>query len=106
MYGQRIDIVNAFATLNTMTTLQVRIDEPTKNKAKKIFKQMGMDMSSGIKLFLNQVINTRTLPFQPRTPNGFTEKQEAEMIKELEYARKHGKIYDSAKALFEDLDKE
>lgn len=35
-----------------MTTIQIRIDPKTKAKAKKVFNKMGLDMSSGIRLYL------------------------------------------------------
>ena len=54
------------------TTIQLRINKKTKEQAQNIFKKMGMDMSSGMKLFLSQVIRTKSIPFIARTENGFT----------------------------------
>lgn len=85
------------------TTLQVRIDKKTKNKAQKIFKDLGIDMSSGIKLFLSKVINTKSIPFIPVTKNKFTRTQEKEILREIEYALKHGKRYNSVDEAFDDV---
>ncbi len=73
------------------TTLQVRVNKKIKQKAQAVFKNMGLDMSSGVKLYLSHVINTGSLPFTPRTANGFTEKQEKQMVQETEEILKSGK---------------
>ena len=49
-----------------MTTIQIRIDEKTKAGAKRVFKKMGLDVSSGIKIYLSRVIAEGALPFTPR----------------------------------------
>ena len=85
------------------STIQIRIDNKTKKDANKTLKDMGLDLSSGIKLFLHQVIKARSIPFQIRTANGFTPEQERKMIKETEYALKHGKSYKTARELFNDV---
>ncbi len=46
-----------------MNTLQIRIDEKIKTKAQKILQKMGLDMSSAIKLYLNQIIQEEAIPF-------------------------------------------
>jgi DNA-damage-inducible protein J len=58
------------------TTIQIRIDQKTKRAAEKTFKKMGLDTSSGIKLYLHQVIKSHSIPFTIRTANGFTPAQE------------------------------
>lgn len=78
-----------------MTTIQVRIDEKTKKKAKRVFKDMGLDISTGIKVYLNRVAKDETIPFVIRTENGYTPEQERQMIKETEWAEKNGKRYNS-----------
>ncbi len=78
-----------------MSTIQVRIDEKTKAKAKKVFADMGLDISSGIKVYLNRVVKDESIPFVVRTENGYTPEQEQQMIKETEWAEKHGKRFTS-----------
>ncbi len=85
------------------TTIQIRVDKATKQRADKTFKQMGLDMSSGVKLFLHQVVKSQTIPFTIRTANGFTPAQEKRMIREGNYALKYGKSFKTAKALFDDI---
>jgi DNA-damage-inducible protein J len=88
-------------TMNS--TIQIRIDKKMKKDADKTFKDMGLDMSSGIKLFLHQVVMKRALPFVVRTANGFTPEQEKRMIRETEYALKYGKSYTSIEELHNDI---
>ncbi|MFA6551910.1 MAG: type II toxin-antitoxin system RelB/DinJ family antitoxin [Candidatus Paceibacterota bacterium] len=82
------------------TTLQLRLNKETKTAAKKIFAEMGLDMSSGVKIFLSQVVRTGSIPFEVRTANGFTPAQEKEMLQEAKKIRKgHG--FKTAKELHE-----
>lgn len=85
------------------TTVQLRIDSDTKIKAQKILEKLGLDLSSGIKMFLTQVINSSSIPFTPRTANGYTLKREKEILKEAQWTKKHGKKYASARAMLDDM---
>lgn len=81
------------------STIQVRVDTETKKKAYKTFRNMGLDMSSGVKLFLHQVVRSGSIPFTIRTENGFTPEQERWMIEETKHALKHGKQYKTAREM-------
>ena len=48
--------------MNTIMT--VRIDSKIKSEAQKTFAKMGLDLSSAVKLFMNQSILEKGLPFQ------------------------------------------
>jgi DNA-damage-inducible protein J len=86
-----------------MTTLNVRIDEKLKKKAQKIADQLGMDLSTVIKVFLVQLVMEEGIPFEIRTENGFTLKEELKMRKEAKDALRSGKRFSSAKALLDDI---
>ena len=43
--------------------LQVRIEEEVKNEAEAIFKNIGLDLSTGVRLYLNRVVKERGIPF-------------------------------------------
>ena len=64
---------------------------------------MGLDMSSGVKLYLARIVQDKTVPFVVRTENGYTPEQERQMIRETEYAEKHGKRYDDIDELMRDV---
>lgn len=89
--------------MSTNTTIQLRIDKVTKDKAQVIFKKMGLDMSSATKMFLSQVVRTKSIPFTVRTVNGFTPEYEKELLKETAWAEKHGKRFKTVEALMKDL---
>lgn len=63
-----------------MTTLQVRIDEKTKSASKKIFEDLGIDMSSAVKLYLRQVVVHQGIPFKIVTENGLTLEEEDRIL--------------------------
>ena len=71
-----------------MTTIQIRIDEKTKKSANKIINELGLDMSSAIKLYLKQIINRKGLPFNVLTENGLTVQEELEILQASEEAKR------------------
>ena len=85
------------------TTLQVRIDKGTKDKAKKTLENLGLDISSGIKLFLEQVITTQSIPFIPTTTEGLKLRYEKTYLKEVADAKKSGKSFKSIEELHRDI---
>ena len=84
------------------TTMQIRIDSSTKNKAQRAFKDMGIDMSSGVKMFLHQVAVDKCMPFVPSTTK--TRANKKRWDKEFEWVMKHGKGYMSTKDMFDDIE--
>ena len=86
-----------------MATIQIRTDEKLKKKAQAILKELGLDLSSAINLYLYQIIIQEGIPFEIRTENGFTLEQERAILKETEEALKHGKSYDSAEELHRNI---
>ena len=85
------------------TTIQVRIDAKTKSEAQKILKKVGIDLSSAIKMFLSQVVSKKTIPLEFRDEAGFTHKKKKELLKDLEWAKKHGKRFTDIDELFREL---
>ena len=85
------------------TTLQIRIDKKTKDAAQKAFRSMGLDMSSGVKLYLAQVMHARGIPFPVMSADYWPVEKKRQIIKEAKWALKHGKSYRSAKELHTDI---
>ena len=54
-----------------MATIQTRVDDELRDEADALFKEMGMTVTDGIRMFLKQSVNVGGLPFQPkaRIPN-------------------------------------
>ncbi len=49
--------------------LQIRIDNDLRNNAVALFDEMGMDITSAIRLFLKQTLIRRKLPFEVLSEN-------------------------------------
>ena len=58
-------------------TIQVRIDQSTKQKAVKILNALNIDMSEAIKMYVTQIILNKGIPFDLRIPNKLTTKSMA-----------------------------
>ncbi len=89
-----------------MTTIQVRTNEKTKKTAQHILAKLGLDLSTAINIYLVQIIEKKGIPFEVLTENGLTVAEEKEILKEMAWAKKYGKRYDSAKEMHEDILKE
>mgnify|MGYP001587075982 CR=1 FL=1 len=86
------------------TTLQVRISKQRKEGARKILEKVGLDLSSGINLFLEHVIVNKGVPFAPST-HKWTDLRHWKLYeKEIAWAKKHGKRYSSVDEVMKALD--
>jgi DNA-damage-inducible protein J len=85
------------------TTLQIRIDKKTKDAAQKAFHSMGLDMSSGVKLYLTQVMHTKTIPFPVWSFDDLPREKKLQIVKEAKYALKHGKRYATIQEAHRDI---
>lgn len=65
------------------TTLNVRLDTKVKNSAKRVLEDIGLDLSTGIRLFLRNVSITKSLSVPVRTVDGYTEEFMDHMMQEL-----------------------
>ena len=81
------------------STITVRVEDKLKKEASDVFKEVGMDMSTAITIYLKQVVRTNGIPFPvtAEKPNDLT-------LKAIEEAEK-GKMasFSSIDALMEDL---
>jgi len=89
--------------MSAQETIQIRIDKKTKDAAKQTLHELGLDMSSAVKLFLTNVVNSKSIPLDLRTANGFTIAQEQALIAETKQA-KHSRGFDTLDDLFADLE--
>ena len=71
-----------------MTTIQVRIDEKTKKQAQKILNDIGLDMSSAIKMYFKQITIKKGIPFRVVTENGLTPEEEESILRAAEEAKR------------------
>ena len=72
------------------STIQVRVDDDLKNKSDQLFKELGTDTTSAIRMFLIQAVAHQGFPFEIKkyenTP--YQVLSEDEFLLKLENARK------------------
>lgn len=91
-------------TSNT-TNLNVRVDSTLKKESDMLFKDLGLNMSTAINMFLTQCVKTSSIPFNISEPKPSRQLKRA--LKEAERIAKHPeryKSYDNIDDLFKDLD--
>ena len=55
--------------LYVMKTLQVRISDDLRSDADVVLSEIGLDMPTAIRLYLNKIVQTRSIPFSLEAPN-------------------------------------
>lgn len=72
------------------STIQLRVDDELKAKSDSLFKDLGTDTTSAIRMFLTQAVANNGFPFEIKRPAAgpYTPMKE-EMLAKLETSRKH-----------------
>ena len=77
------------------STIQIRVDDDLKMKSDKLFKDLGIDTTAAIRMFLTQAVAYNGFPFEIRKKeteyNPYTSMTEEEMLAKLESSRNHAK---------------
>lgn len=81
------------------TTIQIRVDEKTKAQAQSVLSVLHLSMSEAVKLFLQQVVLQKGIPFEIKIPNDLTARTLRESEKGIDLHRAS-----SVEALLEELD--
>ena len=73
------------------STIQVRVDDELKAKSDQLFKDLGTDTTTAIRIFLTQALAVNGFPFEIKKISGNSYKalSEVEMLEKLENAREH-----------------
>ena len=89
-------------------TYNIRIDKNVKEQADKLYKNMGLSISSAINLFLKQSIIQGRLPIAEISAEPYYAEELLKAITEYEQDKKDGKLktYDSTEELFAEWDNE
>lgn len=85
------------------TQLQVRIDTQTKQAAKEILAEIGMDTSTAVNILFRQIARTGSFPIDLRDVNGFSQVRAKELRSAVKEARESSTVYTTSKALLHDL---
>ena len=67
--------------MSETSTLQIRLNTKLKKEAKEIAISMGMDLTTIVRLCLQQMVNQRKLPFTPEAPDPFYSKENIDGLK-------------------------
>lgn len=89
------------------TNLNVRVDGMLKKEADMLFKDLGLNMTTAINMFLTKCVKTASIPFEISEPKPSRRLKRA--LKEADEMIKHPekyKSYNNVEELFEDLDKD
>ena len=73
------------------STIQIRVDDELKSNADSLFKELGTDTTTAIRMFLTQAVASNGFPFEIKRPvrNPYQSKSESEILEELALARRH-----------------
>jgi len=82
------------------STIQVRVDDELKQKSDMLFRELGTDTTSAVRIFLTQAVANNGFPFEIKraVENPFSAMSEEEILQKLEKSRLHanqGKFRDA-----------
>lgn len=72
------------------STIQVRVDDELKNRSDQLFKDLGTDTTSAIRMFLTQAVANNGFPFEIKRVenNPYAAMSEEMLLEKLEKSRK------------------
>ncbi|MBR0218391.1 MAG: type II toxin-antitoxin system RelB/DinJ family antitoxin [Clostridia bacterium] len=75
------------------STIQIRVDHELKQKSDMLFRDLGTDTTSAIRIFLTQAVANNGFPFEIRkvSANPYAAMPEDEILLKLERSREHAK---------------
>lgn len=83
------------------TTIQMRIDTKTKKEAGAALEALGLDLASGIRLFLRQVSTDKAMPFTPVTKEARLRAMfDADVADALEHGTRYTSVRDAMPELY------
>lgn len=72
-----------------MATIQLKVDDDLKMKSDDLFRDLGTDTSSAIRMFLIRALAVNGFPFEIRRTNLYEVLTEREILDRLEKSREH-----------------
>ena len=83
------------------STIQVRVEDDLKAKADELFKDLGTDTTTAIRMFLTQALAVNGFPFEIKraSTNPYQALNEVELLEKLEKSRKN-----AAQGMFREAD--
>ena len=73
------------------STIQVRVDDDLRKKSDNLFKELGTDTTTAIRMFLTQAVAHNGFPFEIKriSENPYLPLSEEQLLQKLELSRKH-----------------
>ena len=90
--------IDGSEVLNMASTNQVRVEDELKSKSDALFKDLGTDTTTAIRMFLTQAVATNGFPFEIKRQiesNPYAPMTETEMLAKLEKSREQGVFRDA-----------
>ncbi|HFI0302711.1 TPA: type II toxin-antitoxin system RelB/DinJ family antitoxin [Streptococcus suis] len=63
-----------------MSTVVVRVDDKLKEEAVELFQDLGLDMSTAVKMFLIQSVKTQSIPFEIKNSSVISDDEFQRMV--------------------------
>lgn len=82
-----------------MAVINVRVNETIKKEVEALYKELGLNMSTAINLFLKKCLAEQGLPFELKLPN----KETVRVIQDIEQGNGLSKEFDTIDELLGDL---
>ena len=92
------------ASISNAINMSFRVDKDLKKQADELFKNLGMNTSVALNMFLAQCVRDQSLPFQPTMEK--PSKKLLKALKEVEKIKQHPekyKSYHNIDDMFEDI---
>ena len=83
-----------------MGVLQVRVDDELKNKANAIFEELGMDLSTAVRMFLKKSVSVKGIPFETTIDESSLEMER--IVRELQ---KHSEEIGNSEMTLDEINK-
>ena len=73
------------------STIQIRVEDELKQKSDALFRDLGTDTTTAVRIFLTQAVSRNGFPFEIRRPaaDPYRPLTEEEILRKLETARQH-----------------
>ena len=83
-----------------MGVLQVRVDDELKNQANAIFEELGMDLSTAVRMFLKKSVSVKGIPFETTIDESSLEMER--IVRELQ---KHSEEIGNSEMTLDEINK-
>ena len=84
------------------STIQIRLDDSLKNASDKLFKQLGLDTSTAVRIFLKMAVEIQGIPFDIRLTDNSLEQAREDVLNGKNLSRRYKSAKEAVEAMLED----